>query len=589
MPHDYGKPVTRARATGKETTRGRAAALVLVLFAVLLLFSLLSGNAPIKDVRDAFAWRHCPDLDPKHFRCGRLRVPLDHLQATNATLRTINIAVVKYMTHPNKPPKQGTIIVNPGGPGGSGKEFAIQASKLISFLSGGEYDILGFDPRGIADSNSVKCFENPSLHAAAEMNQLSPPNALGSTTLVSKFASHQELMAKSCGKWSADLLPYISTAYTARDIDLIREALKEPLTNYWGFSYGTFLGITYANMFPDRVGRVIIDGVTDPDTFAGNYLDWSLSSLVDAQKVVDGLSRLCFEAGPSQCRLSQDGDNELSVKDRIEAYFKSLAENPLILVDAAVPQVFEATDAISVLFQATYSPKSWKTVADAFASAIYDGNATSLANLQKQKLDEKDACPFKDNSGMFGFPSVKCNDGFGDATNSLDEWEEIALETEEIGPYFGTQWAWMGLVCKYWPSKAVERFAGPWNHTTKNKVLLIGNTFDPVTPLKSAKLAESLMGGNGRLLTHNAYGHCSLGQFGACTMGYVREFFTTGSYPAAGTVCNLTKEEENPFLQQTILSAAGIKRLDQASKWNLDDLAQELEAVQAFLAHTNFR
>ncbi|KAJ3255287.1 hypothetical protein HDU77_003731 [Chytriomyces hyalinus] len=294
-------------------------------------------------------------------------------------------------------------------------------------------------------------------------------------------------MAKSCGKWSADQLPYISTAYTARDMSLIREALKEPLTRIFG-GFGTFLGIAYANMFPDRVGR--------------------------------------------------EGDIELSAKERIEAYFKSLTENPPILVDAAVTQAFEATDAISVLFQAMYSPKSWKTVADAFASAIYDGNATSLAKLQKQNLDEKDACPFKDNSGMFMVSSLR---------NAMMDLE------------------------------------------MRTTVLLIGNTFDPVTPLKSAKLAESLMGGNGRLLTHNAYGHCSLGQFGACTMGYVREFFTTGSYPAPGTVCNLTKEEENPFLQQTILSAAGIKSLDQASKWNLDDLAKELEAVQAFLAHTNFK
>ncbi|KAI8820310.1 hypothetical protein BJ741DRAFT_672966 [Chytriomyces cf. hyalinus JEL632] len=180
-----------------------------------------------------------------------------------------------------------------------GKEFSIRGGKLISFLTSGEYDILGFDPRGVADSSSVQCSENSSLHAAAAMSKISPPNALGSTTLVSKFTSYQELMAKSCGKWSDDPPLYISNAYTARNMDLI-------------------LG--------------------------------------------------------------------------------------------------------------------------------------------------------------------------------LDGFSVQAL-----------------------PSKPVERFAGAWNPTTKNKVLLIGNTFDPVTPLKSAKLAESLMGGNRRLLTHNAYGHCSMGQFGFCS------------------------------------------------------------------------
>ncbi|KAJ3229565.1 hypothetical protein HDU81_005260 [Chytriomyces hyalinus] len=160
MPHEYGKS---ARAgppgTAKSTSTWREAALALALVVVLFLSSLLSGNTSTlgrdtgsaEAAGDAFAWRHCPDLDPKHFRCGRLRVPLDHLQATHAKMRTINIAVVKYMAHPNKPPKQGTIIVNPGGPGGSRKEFAIRGGKLISFLTGGEYDILGFDPRGIAE------------------------------------------------------------------------------------------------------------------------------------------------------------------------------------------------------------------------------------------------------------------------------------------------------------------------------------------------------------------------------------------------------------------------------------------------------
>ncbi|KAI8615363.1 TAP-like protein-domain-containing protein [Chytriomyces sp. MP71] len=599
-------PVAARGPRPTRTGNGNAATIaVLALCASVWLLAPSSGarhsalaDEAATDAHDPFRWKDCDNalnVDPKLYRCGKIHLPLDHLDflASNTSLHeyvskkeTIGIAVIKRVA--NKKLKKGTVFVNPGGPGGSGVQTVTFAGEAIFALTGGVYDILGFDiidPRGIMDSRSVHCFESPVLHRAFNviLNEAFVPNALGSATSVQKYAQISELFAASCGKWSKDILPYISTAYTARDIDAMRNALGEDVYNYWGFSYGTFLGITLVNMFPDRVGRVLIDGVTDPTTFAGNYLEWSVGSLLDVSNVVDGFSRLCYEAGPQECALAKPGDNSDSVKERLFSYFESLAQSPVVMVNAHFPRVFEAKEATSALFEATYSTGTWKSIATSFARAIFDNDPLDLADSNIPKVDESIACPLKDYSSNFGFPSVKCNDGFGDKENTLEEWEKAALATASIGPYFGESWAWMGLPCKYWPSEAVERFAGPWNYTLKNQVLLIGNTYDPVTPLASAKLAEGLMEGNGILLTHDAYGHCSLSQRGACTLESINAFFKDGVYPEPGTVCKLTESERNPFLagMETltikVAENAGVNALSFAKQ--LDKLQEHLSSV----------
>ncbi|KAJ3071174.1 hypothetical protein HDU99_002483, partial [Rhizoclosmatium hyalinum] len=360
--------------------------------------------------------------------------------------------------------------------------------------------------------------------------------------------------------------------YTARDMDAIRVALGEDKLNYFGFSYGTFLGITYVNMFPDRVGRVVIDGVTDPQTFAGNFVDWSLSSLVQTQDVIDGFSRLCVEAGPSKCPLSKQNDNDFSVIQRVRKFMFSLVEAPIpALSSTGTPVLITADSVENLIFSITYSPSQWPLAASALSKSIFYKEYTALADLFSTPVDRETFCPLKDDSANFGFFSVKCADGWTDDVTTVEDFAEGAKLNSEISEFGGNAWVWTGLGCKYWPVKAVERYAGPWGNTLSNKVLLVGNTYDPVTPLASAKLAERLMNGNGVLLTHNGYGHCSMAQPSQCTMNHIRAYFSLGALPADGTVCDVERGK-NPFVKE------GTNGLDLG-----------MEALQAEIAKANMR
>ncbi|KAJ3004233.1 UNVERIFIED_CONTAM: hypothetical protein HDU68_005220 [Siphonaria sp. JEL0065] len=420
---------------------------------------------PPVDSNDPFGtqqWKQCPDnLEYPLFQCGALPVPLDHLNKTGNRAK-IDIAVIRLKS--TAPKVKGTILVNPGGPGGSGIDLVARAGFLIKTITGGEFDILGFDPRGIGQSQSVSCSQTPLQHSANSLLQAfsGVPNGLDESISVNKYDALVKLSVAGCKTWSNDLIPFISTAYTARDMDAIRVALNELELNFFGFSYGTFLGITYVNMFPDRVGRVIIDGVTDPQTFAGNYIKWSFSSLVNTPDGIDAFSRFCAEAGPTNCPLTKLSDNDFSVIQRIRKFIYFLADNPIPVSDGNVTVLITADNMNSYLFQNMYTPASWPVAARALAKAIFQQDFKDLA-IASGGLDGQDReslCPLKDESGNFGFLSVKCNDGFSDDETSLEEYEEGAKVNSELSEFGGSNWVWMGLGCKYWPSKAVERYDG---------------------------------------------------------------------------------------------------------------------------------
>ncbi|KAJ3408764.1 hypothetical protein HDV05_004758 [Chytridiales sp. JEL 0842] len=549
-------------------------------------FPWLFPNPQPSEPTGPFNWKPCPNKGPE-FQCGNILVPLDHLKKTG-TNATISIAVARYIPTTNlnskdQKPLLGTMFINPGGPGGSGVSMLLNTGPTIAKIVGNRFQILGFDPRGIARSNSVICSDSPAAHARTDLLDfaLQLPGMTGSPVTLNGYAAFQEARAKACGIYSGDLLKYISTAYTARDIDYMREALGEETLNYWGFSYGTYLGITLVNMFPDRVGRVVIDGVTDPTTFSGRFVDWAPTSLVDLEATLDAFGKECEAAGPKRCALALDDtttpprpDRPRPIAAQIRNILKYLSERPLAVADAKVPTVIGGYEAGSLLFQALYSPNQWPNIAQAFADLIYRENATTIANMITTG-DDSSFCPLKDDSGSFGFPAVKCNDGQDDHTVPLETWLTTAETVETISPLAGRGWTFMGLRCKYWPSRPVERYAGPWNKTLRNKILLIGNTYDPVTPLASAQLAEKLMGGNGVLLTHDSYGHCSLAMPGKCTNNAIHQYFVYGSLPEKGTVCK-TDTEAFPDSSKSMLTLSDEYALVEEMKAMGEDVHRQI-------------
>ncbi|KAI9316961.1 TAP-like protein-domain-containing protein, partial [Zopfochytrium polystomum] len=525
-------------------------------------------------------WKKCNEV----FYCGSILVPLDHLNASDS--RRISIAVVKFPA-PLKP-RLGTIFINPGGPGGSGADLAKGAGPLISALTGGHHDILGFDPRGIGASNSVICYPSASAHAAADIaaQTFSFPGFHDSPISFPAFGALSQSAAATCETHSPNLLPYISTAYTNRDMDLMRSALGEAKLNYWGFSYGTFLGISYVNLFPDRVGSVILDGVTDPTTYTGTSDAWTRTSLTDTEAVLDGLGRECEAAAAASrgCALAKlVSPSRPTVASLLRGAMDDLDAAPVALSTGSVVPFLSGLHAASAVFGALYRPTTWPALADVFYALLDPAQRDPLPLarfLGAQAEDDVGAyCPVTDDAGRNGFLAVKCADGVQDSTD-VARWEKEAKRAEtEYSPLIGRPWSLMTRPCSFWPRPA-ERFAGPWNHTLSNKVLLIGNTLDPVTPLASAKVAASLMtDANNVLLTQKSYGHCSIAQISTCTVKAIQSYFIHGTLPEPGTVCEADK---SPFAveeeEEGLAGEAGVLSAEQRAR---------VEEVAAMVAKAN--
>ncbi|KAJ3191823.1 hypothetical protein HK101_007389 [Irineochytrium annulatum] len=526
----------QAGAVDDARRRRRAAHWTILTIAVLAALSLvvLSSGAwrewnsdnPAQD-GGQFSWKRCPGM-PMNSKvvCGTLMVPLDH---GNVTGKQLSVAVAMYPA--TKSPKIGTLVVNPGGPGGSGVAMIKGGGESLSTVAGGQYDFLSFDPRGIGESQSILCYESPAAHIQADavMYAVGVPH---NKKQMAHFAAMQEARARSCGQHDTeDLLRHVSTAATARDMDLIRAALGEDVLNYWGFSYGTFLGATYVNMFPDHVGRVILDGVVDPSEFSGRWETFIPGGLVHLDGVIEGFAADCDAAGSDRCALASPTNAKVNgTIGRIRSLIERLDVSPLAFSGGTVPHVVNGDFVRETLFRASYGPSSWPKVAQGLARLDSDGDASMLYG---PKADKAELCPLADYAGEEGFSGVYCNDA--EAVTEL-KWEDVDKCTR-VSEYGGRTFCIMPVTCRYWPVRPVERYAGPWNKTLRNKVLVVGNTMDPVTPLESARRLVELMEGNGVLLTHTGYGHCSTSQPGRCTISAIQDYLIRGDLPEEGTVC----------------------------------------------------
>ncbi|KAJ3105187.1 hypothetical protein HDU96_008671 [Phlyctochytrium bullatum] len=536
-------------------SRNRVAVLALFLLATAMFGMRACGSMRRASeetiVDDGLKWVGPCEGSPVH-ECATLMVPLNHLNKSDD--RKIPLSLIRYKAQ--KEPRLGSILINPGGPGGSGVDTVLYGGESTSRITGGQYDIVGFDPRGIARSKSVICFSNPAEHAAFERlrETLGLPGAPGAKISINEYAAYASVFGRSCKKQSGEYVNYISTAFTARDMDLIREAVGDEVTNYWGFSYGTYLGMTYANMFPDKVGRYIIDGVTDPETFAGSYADWARGSVIHLDEVFDKFGSICESVGPVRCPLAALAQNATllkrynveSAKNRkgsavstlLSNFALSLAEDPLPAPDAVIPGVLTYGLVQNVLFRLTYAPLLWGIYAKPLADTIGSGRGEPLLDFirvgPRGNIDPAESfCPAEDTSGSTGFPSVKCSDGEDESAVSLDAWDALAEEMEGVSKISGRIWTSIGLPCKYWPSKPVERFAGPWKHKMKNKIFILTNTLDPVTPLESAQKVFDILGKeNSALLIQDGLGHCSLNHPSLCTLLAIERLFTHGELPS---------------------------------------------------------
>ncbi|KAJ3318613.1 hypothetical protein HDV06_007138 [Boothiomyces sp. JEL0866] len=435
------------------------------------------------------------------------------------------------------------VLINPGGPGGSGVATVRARSDLLVDLVGDDYDIIGFDPRGVGDAIPVICGKDLTQVFRTYnglFDQGVPFLPYDATkTQISKFSSYTELLGKECQKYNNDTLGYVSTPNTARDMDLIRDALGMKYLNYIGFSYGTFLGNVYANLFPDRVGKFVIDGVVNPEFYTTDYFNF-LNGLRDTDKAVNQFYEQC-DLSP-ECPLKVPGKTTRQI---VADFQQQLANKPMFTqTENQVLYTLEMFD--GTLFTLSYSPPSWPKLAEGIQTAL-NGNVTDLFSIQYEEL-------FNDKCGAQSSfliqaqsaSAILCADT-GDSTrkHSLDDWAELTKSKSRLSKLAAKQLGWELLTCRTWPFyPKQERYTGPWNNHFANTIMIVGNSIDPVTPFSSAQYVESLMNSgtpaNSILVHNNGTGHTSLFSPNECIKKTYRSYFN-GILPVKGTVCQLDK------------------------------------------------
>ena len=509
-----------------------------LLSLVLSLLPVLSSQAAPSVPR--ISWSPCYRDFGFPFECGTVQVPLDYNNPNGAT---ISIAVVRL---PAADPahKIGSIFFNPGGPGGSGVDFLLFAGPYVYTEDVRmRFDLVGFDPRGIARSTALRCFGNP-RQWTGYFTPFSFPITLEEADI---WEAADRYLDDACAQRGTKIMDYMSTANTARDLDMLRQAVGDPMLTYAGYSYGTFLGVTYANLFPDKVRALVVDGVLDPIAWTtGHFGDGytvpfstRLHSDKGAMDTLNEFFRLCDE-NPGSCAFSG------GAADRYAALAANLRAAPIQiqLPDGSV-FFFTYQDLISNSLGAMYDSFSWPDF------AVFLTDIESLA--PPSQLGARLYAVWKDlgfitkrgfpryPNYVEGFPGVACGDS--DNPNNYPAWWNAAQEEESVHGYFGPLWTYVSSICAAWPGEQYGRYTGPFTAQTANPVLVVGNFFDPATRYEGAQTVAGLLP-NSRLVSLHGWGHVSL-FLSQCMDQTVASYLLDGSLPPEGTVCN---QDLTPFL-----------------------------------------
>ena len=330
----------------------------------------------------------------------------------------------------------------------------------------------------------------------------------------------------------------MSTANVARDLDLLRRAVGDAKLTYAGYSYGSYLGSTYANLFPGKVRALVVDGVLDPVAWSTGRGDQArtlpfstrLRSAKGAYETLLQFLELCDAGGPN-CAFSEG--NPVRRFDRLA---KRLLREPVEFPDGE-GGTFLVTynELIGATRGVLYDPVSWPDWA-VVLQQLWELTSPATAAASLNAVQARLGVGFQQEdypNFVEGFPGVACSETHN--PSNVGAWARAARAQDRQFPYFGRPWTWFTSICQPWPGWDKDHYDGPWNRTTANPVLVVGNLFDPATPYHGAVTVDRLLP-RSRLLTLAGWGHTSLG-VSSCVDAYVSRYFLTTRVPPRGTVC----------------------------------------------------
>jgi pimeloyl-ACP methyl ester carboxylesterase len=502
---------------------GRRRWTIVLTAAAASLVAACGSGAQASSATSGIDWKTCGD----RLECATVSVPLDW---ANPAGQKIGLAVIKRLA--SKPDQRiGSLFVDPGGPGDTGVGLVRGGGDDIDAWGDGRFDVIGWDPRGTHASSPVKCFTSD-----AEADAFWKGVALPSTPADSDaFAAKMGDLAHRCGAVMGPLLSHISTADTVRDLDALRAAVGEEKITYAGLSYGTVIGQMYANMFPQRVRAMMLDGLVDPVAYTASAETRAENNASSSDEVFDQFLTLCDQAGPARCALAGHGQ---TAAQRVSLLVERLKQGPIPAPNATPPGELYAGDLPVSTFAPMRDPALWPEYAKQLNAAV-DGDVSALATAAAQARTPAAWDEATKSS------AISCLDG--PATKPVGDWAtvigQLTATSGIAGPVQGW-WLWAPCAAN-WPAHSDDRYTGPWNTKTTTPILLIGTRHDPNTGYQNAVRSEKLLG-NAVLLTHEGYGHLSFKDLSACVEQARVRYLVDLQTPPRGTVCAADKAPFQP-------------------------------------------
>ncbi|UGQ10307.1 alpha/beta hydrolase [Yinghuangia sp. ASG 101] len=484
----------------------------------LLVSPVAAIDAPGAAAPRALGWGTCTDT-ARPYECSTLRVPLDYSDPGRAALD------LPLIRRPASDPAHriGTLVLQPGGPGGSGVDFLRDNYADLPEELRQRFDVVGFDARGVGRATQVRCWDDARYsRAVAEAAGMPGPD------WAARAITEAEDFDAACVENSGAYLPYLGTGFVARDIDRIRDALGEQQLSFYGRSFGTLIGTVYADMFPGRVRAMALDGAYDPVAYADRPYAFDLAQFVALDGAVDRLLDWCGRT-PAQCAFG-NGDPH-GAFDRL---VRQLDADPVALPGGGTANGY--TVVYRLIFNINGGRADWPDLAAALARA--EARDTSSFLLSPPS------------SGSFAFLTpnvvVECNDRVYPPGDDL--LATRLRQAAEQAPLLGPAMAYgpptydhnHAPACTRWPAERASRHAGPFRAQGSAPLLVLGTTGDPDTPYQDAvTLADTL--DNAQLLTFAAEGHTAFGR-SRCARDAVVAYFVAGTMPPQGLVCTDEKE-----------------------------------------------
>ncbi|KAJ3486264.1 hypothetical protein NLG97_g6651 [Lecanicillium saksenae] len=485
-----------------------------------------STNSQIK-------WTQCPaavaNTSIYPVECAQYSVPLDYTNDKSNKTTQLNLIRVPAV----KQPSLGSILLNYGGPGEEAIFTTAQSSLILSMFSGGRYDLVAFDPRGVTDTLPFTCFTSD-FQQERIVESLSAAPQPDDREAIGRVWTAAGLYGQACAVAQNETGSFIGTAFAARDVVSIATALGEKdKVRFWGFSYGTTLGATLVSMFPEKIEGVMLDGVQNPHEYYhadADYEEWTQSD-----EVFSAIFEHCLK-NADQCPLARRGNSTAELEKAYWSLYEKLRYDPL----PAGTAILDHYALNQLTSNALYTPYAWPnftTGIDMIMGSPKDYDLEFLAGFTAPLQIVDDTSTRAGERTFQSFSGIHCGDRVN-RLSSLKDYMPVQQRLGNISRIMGSTEASVAMTCAQWKIDAKERYKGDFQVAPRKPVLLVGNSYDGHTPIVSARNVSSGFQGS-TVLEVNSYGHSSLGLPSKCTVQKYSAYWVNGTMPKPNTVCEV--------------------------------------------------